>query len=115
MTRLPESGVSSPASILSSVDLPAPFRPERVIRSRSSSLKETSPKRSRPPTCMSRDVAVAIAIEPLNLSKPAAYPLRVDREQLRAVQAPLKERYEAEPGAALVTLSAEGTLGEGVS
>jgi uncharacterized OsmC-like protein len=39
----------------------------------------------------------------------------VDREQLRAVQAPLKERYEAEPGAALVTLSAEGTLGEGVS
>jgi uncharacterized OsmC-like protein len=39
----------------------------------------------------------------------------VDREQLRAVQAPLKERYESEPGAALVTLSAEGTLGEGVS
>ena len=39
----------------------------------------------------------------------------MDREQLRAVQAPLKERYEAEPGAALVTLSAEGTLGEGVS
>jgi uncharacterized OsmC-like protein len=39
----------------------------------------------------------------------------VDREQLQAVQAPLKERYESEPGAALVTLSAEGTLGEGVS
>jgi uncharacterized OsmC-like protein len=39
----------------------------------------------------------------------------MDREQLRAVQGPLKERYEAEPGAALVTLSAEGTLGEGVS
>ena len=31
------------------------------------------------------------------------------------MQAPLKERYETEPGAALVTLSAEGTLGEGVS
>jgi uncharacterized OsmC-like protein len=39
----------------------------------------------------------------------------VDREQLRAVQAPLKERYESEPRAALVSLSAEGTLGEGVS
>src|SRR3954451_18189176 len=39
----------------------------------------------------------------------------MDREQLRAVQAPLKERYESEPGAALVTLSADGTLGEGVS
>jgi uncharacterized OsmC-like protein len=41
--------------------------------------------------------------------------LRVDREQLQAVQAPLKERYESEPAAALLTLSAEGMLGEGVS
>jgi uncharacterized OsmC-like protein len=39
----------------------------------------------------------------------------VDREQLRAAQAPLKERYESDPAAALVTLSAEGSLGEGVS
>jgi uncharacterized OsmC-like protein len=39
----------------------------------------------------------------------------MDREQLQAVQVPLKKRYETEPEAALVTLSAEGTLGEGVS
>jgi uncharacterized OsmC-like protein len=39
----------------------------------------------------------------------------VEREQLQAVQGPLKERYTAEPEAALVTLSAEGTLGEGIS
>lgn len=39
----------------------------------------------------------------------------MDREELRAAQAPLKERYEAEPDAALVTLSASGSLGEGVS
>ncbi|MGV1048027.1 MAG: OsmC family protein [Solirubrobacterales bacterium] len=39
----------------------------------------------------------------------------MNREELRSVQAPLKERYQAEPEAALVTLSAEGTLGEGVS
>jgi uncharacterized OsmC-like protein len=39
----------------------------------------------------------------------------VDREQLRAVQAPLKERYEEDAGAAAVTLSASGELGEGVS
>jgi uncharacterized OsmC-like protein len=39
----------------------------------------------------------------------------VKREELRAVQAPLKERYESEPEAAVVTLSASGTLGEGVS
>ncbi len=39
----------------------------------------------------------------------------MDREQLRAVQAPLKQRYETEPGAAHVTLSAQGELGEGVS
>lgn len=37
------------------------------------------------------------------------------QEELRAVQAPLKERYEAEPEAALVTLTAAGSLGEGIS
>ncbi len=39
----------------------------------------------------------------------------MDGEQLREIQAPLKERYRGEPDAALVTLSAEGELGEGVS
>jgi uncharacterized OsmC-like protein len=39
----------------------------------------------------------------------------VDRDQLRTLQAPLKERYKAEPDAALVTLSATGELGEGVA
>jgi uncharacterized OsmC-like protein len=39
----------------------------------------------------------------------------MDRERLRAVQAPLKERYREQPTAARVTLSASGTLGEGVS
>jgi uncharacterized OsmC-like protein len=39
----------------------------------------------------------------------------MDRRRLRETQAPLKERYEAEPDAALVTLSAEGELGEGIS
>ncbi|HEX3239332.1 MAG TPA: OsmC family protein [Solirubrobacterales bacterium] len=34
---------------------------------------------------------------------------------MRSIQAPLKERYQSEPEAALVTLSARGTLGEGVS
>jgi len=36
-------------------------------------------------------------------------------EQLREIQAPLKERYREEPDAAVVTLSAEGELGAGVS
>ena len=36
-------------------------------------------------------------------------------EELRAVQAPLKERYKAQPQAALITLKAEGRLGEGVT
>jgi len=39
----------------------------------------------------------------------------VDREELRATQEPLKERYRDEPEAALITLKANGTLGEGVS
>ncbi|MEX0658502.1 MAG: OsmC family protein [Egibacteraceae bacterium] len=37
------------------------------------------------------------------------------RDELRAVQAPLKERYRGEPAAALVTLRAEGVLGEGIT
>src|SRR3954454_5710389 len=36
-------------------------------------------------------------------------------EELRAVQTPLKEHYRAEPGAASITLRANGTLDEGVS
>jgi uncharacterized OsmC-like protein len=36
-------------------------------------------------------------------------------EELRAVQKPLKERYEKQPEAALVTLRAQGRAGEGLS
>ena len=36
-------------------------------------------------------------------------------EELKAAQAPLKDRYRSEPDAAMVTLSASGTLGEHVS
>ena len=39
----------------------------------------------------------------------------VQRDELRALQAPLKDRYSHEPETALITLSATGTLGEGVS
>jgi uncharacterized OsmC-like protein len=39
----------------------------------------------------------------------------VDRTQLRALQEPLKEQYREEPAAAKITLSATGTLGEGIT
>ena len=39
----------------------------------------------------------------------------MDRDALRALQAPLKQRYRDDPGAALVTLRAEGGLGDEVS
>jgi uncharacterized OsmC-like protein len=39
----------------------------------------------------------------------------MERDQLRAIQAPLKERYKDEPESAVVTLKAEGELGEGIS
>jgi uncharacterized OsmC-like protein len=39
----------------------------------------------------------------------------VERDELRAIQEPLKERYRGDPEAALITLAAEGTLGEGIS
>ncbi|MFN8106041.1 MAG: OsmC family protein [Acidimicrobiia bacterium] len=39
----------------------------------------------------------------------------MQREQLRAVQAPLKSAYRDDPDAAVVTLRAQGALGDGVT
>jgi uncharacterized OsmC-like protein len=39
----------------------------------------------------------------------------MDRDELRALQAPIKERYRADPDAAVVVLKAEGRIGEGVT
>jgi uncharacterized OsmC-like protein len=39
----------------------------------------------------------------------------MDRAALQAIQKPLKERYREDPEAAVVTLSAAGTLDEGIS
>ena len=39
----------------------------------------------------------------------------MNAEQLRTLQAPVKEQYREDPGAALVTLRAMGNLGEGVT
>ncbi len=36
-------------------------------------------------------------------------------DELRALQAPLKDRYRKEPAAAVVTLRAEGRIGEGIA
>ena len=39
----------------------------------------------------------------------------MDSDKLKALQAPLKDRYRTEPASAVITLKAEGRLGEGVS
>ncbi|MCB1505913.1 MAG: OsmC family protein [Hyphomicrobiaceae bacterium] len=39
----------------------------------------------------------------------------MDAEELKALQAPLKDRYRQEPGAAVVTLRSEGRIGDGVT
>jgi len=39
----------------------------------------------------------------------------MNSEQLRSLQAPLKAQYKEEPAAALITLKAQGRLGEGVT
>jgi len=36
-------------------------------------------------------------------------------EELRALQAPLKEKYRENPAAAVITLRAQGTVGEGIT
>jgi uncharacterized OsmC-like protein len=39
----------------------------------------------------------------------------MDAAQLKALQAPLKDRYRTDPNAAVITLRAEGRLGEGAT
>jgi uncharacterized OsmC-like protein len=39
----------------------------------------------------------------------------MDRDELRAVQAPIKDRYREDPASAVITLRASGELGDGVS
>ncbi len=39
----------------------------------------------------------------------------MDATELRNLQAPLKEKYRVEPGSAIITLKAEGEIGEGIS
>jgi len=39
----------------------------------------------------------------------------MNAEELRALQRPLKEKYRTEPGTAVVTLKAEGRIGEGIA
>ena len=41
--------------------------------------------------------------------------MAMNRDDLHQLQEPLKERYRADPGAALITLRAWGELGEGVT
>src|SRR3954468_15466162 len=39
----------------------------------------------------------------------------MNREELRAVQAPIKEQYRQDPDAAVITLRADGSLADGIS
>lgn len=46
---------------------------------------------------------------------PGRYLARMNSEDLRGLQAPLKDRYKADPAAAHITLKAEGLIGENVT
>lgn len=39
----------------------------------------------------------------------------MNTNELKNLQTPIKEKYKAEPGSALITLKAEGKIGEGIS
>src|SRR5579862_2526362 len=39
----------------------------------------------------------------------------MNKEELKAAQTPLKERYRSDPEAGLITLKAEGRIGEGIT
>ena len=50
----------------------------------------------------------------LDFEKPVAE-LEAKADELRALQAPLKEKYRESPEAALITLRVQGQIGEGVT
>lgn len=39
----------------------------------------------------------------------------MDSNELKSLQAPLKEQYKVEPGSAMITLKAQGNIGDGIS
>jgi uncharacterized OsmC-like protein len=39
----------------------------------------------------------------------------MNAQELKALQAPIKERYKKEPGSAVITLRAQGRIGEGIA
>jgi uncharacterized OsmC-like protein len=41
--------------------------------------------------------------------------VHMNSAQLKDLQAPIKEKYKSEPGSAIITLKAEGKIGEGIS
>jgi uncharacterized OsmC-like protein len=41
--------------------------------------------------------------------------VHMNSAQLKDLQAPIKEKYKSEPGSAMITLKAEGKIGEGIS
>src|SRR5262249_20153056 len=70
--------------------------------------------RKRSPLVSVRSLLAPIRIGSVRLEKPRQeYPM--DGAELKAVQAPLKQRYRDEPRAAVVTLAARGSIGDGVS
>ncbi len=66
--------------------------------------------RSRPGQSymLSDEPGLSVAIKPINQH-------RMNADQLKSLQAPVKERYRKHPEAALVTLRAEGRIGEGIT
>jgi uncharacterized OsmC-like protein len=66
-------------------------------------------KLGNPTRCRGKRKAVSTPNEP------ADEDLTMDANALKTLQAPLKERYREKPEAAVVTLKAEGRIGEGVT
>lgn len=58
-------------------------------------------------------IALCMCSDGATMADPTKEAKPLEAAELRAVQAPLKDRYRAEPAAAQITLTAEGRLGDG--
>src|SRR5205807_10421189 len=84
---------------------------EHFARASRPGSRTTSCTRSTPGRCECRSIRTCGAGLRWSPSQRGKGRDPMDAEELRAIQTPLKERYRAEPAAALVTLSARGKLG----
>src|SRR5262245_56873975 len=99
MRIVPSSGSSIPASILSSVVLPAPFGPDRPMRSRFLTCHDTSSSRTRSPYRLVRPSTwIIVLLDPSQRMEGQVQPREQAAEAEEEVRDDTHHRVQLGPG-----------------